>query len=68
MKIIAGNLEEALEEYKRSLKFGVERAAVHIRNVRSPQIFSCDFIFTPQVGAKILGKQMKAPKSDKSVD
>lgn len=29
----AGRLEDALEEYKRSQKFGVERAAVHIRNV-----------------------------------
>ncbi|KAF9526139.1 hypothetical protein CPB83DRAFT_770842 [Crepidotus variabilis] len=38
-----GRLEEALEEYKRSQKFGVERAAVHIRNV----------------GAKILGQKMK---------
>ncbi|PFH51043.1 hypothetical protein AMATHDRAFT_3432 [Amanita thiersii Skay4041] len=38
-----GRLEEALEQYKRSKEFGVERAAVHIRNV----------------GAKILGQRMK---------
>ncbi|KAJ3515994.1 hypothetical protein NLJ89_g1405 [Agrocybe chaxingu] len=45
-----GRLEEALEKYKRSKEFGVERAAVHIRNV----------------GAKILGKKMKeAQKSEK---
>jgi len=39
-----GKLEEALEMYKRSKQFGVERAAIHIRNV----------------GAKILGQRMKA--------
>ncbi|TFK25593.1 TPR-like protein [Coprinopsis marcescibilis] len=39
----AGKLEEALEKYQVAKKFGIERAAVHIRNV----------------GAKILGKQMK---------
>jgi len=32
---IAGKLEEALEMYKRSKQFGVERAALHIRNVRA---------------------------------
>lgn len=31
---VAGNLEQALEKYKLSQKHGVERAAVHIRNVR----------------------------------
>jgi hypothetical protein len=31
---IAGRLEDALAYYKRSQEFGVERAAVHIRNVR----------------------------------
>jgi pentatricopeptide repeat protein len=31
---VAGRLEEALEMYKRSKEFGVERAALHIRNVR----------------------------------
>ncbi|KAI0654879.1 hypothetical protein C8Q70DRAFT_1058059 [Cubamyces menziesii] len=39
-----GFLEEALEQYKRSKEFGVDRAAMHIRNV----------------SAKILGKKMKA--------
>ncbi|KDQ61585.1 hypothetical protein JAAARDRAFT_31044 [Jaapia argillacea MUCL 33604] len=38
-----GRLEEALEQYKRSKEFGVERAAMHIRNV----------------SAKILGQKMK---------
>jgi len=46
-----GRLEEALEKYKRSQEFGVERASVHIRNV----------------SAKILGKRMeKAGESAKS--
>ncbi|THH19448.1 hypothetical protein EW146_g1721 [Bondarzewia mesenterica] len=39
-----GRLEEALEYYKRSRDFGVDRAAMHIRNV----------------GAKILGQKLKA--------
>ncbi|KAF5338611.1 hypothetical protein D9611_012813 [Ephemerocybe angulata] len=38
-----GRLEEALEKYTLSKQYGVERAAVHIRNV----------------GAKILGKKLK---------
>jgi len=38
-----GQLEEALKQYKRSNEYGVERAAMHIRNV----------------SAKILGKSMK---------
>ncbi|KAF8630738.1 hypothetical protein AX17_005333 [Amanita inopinata Kibby_2008] len=38
-----GKLDEALEQYKRSKEFGVERAAIHIRNV----------------SAKILGQRMK---------
>lgn len=29
-----GRLEEALEQYTRSKEYGVERAAMHIRNVR----------------------------------
>jgi len=33
-KTIAGQLEEALTQYKRSKDFGVDRAAMHIRNVR----------------------------------
>ncbi|PPQ63377.1 hypothetical protein CVT24_005642 [Panaeolus cyanescens] len=51
-----GRLEEALEKYKLSQQFGVERAAVHIRNV----------------SAKILGQKMKeaeqAEKAGKSED
>ncbi|KAF8998553.1 hypothetical protein BDQ17DRAFT_1247511, partial [Cyathus striatus] len=39
-----GRLEEALEKYKRSKEYGVERAAVHIRNV----------------SAKILGQRANA--------
>ena len=35
---IAGRLDEALEKYKQSKKYGVERAAVHIRNV---SLFIC---------------------------
>ena len=30
-----GLLEESLEQYKKSKEFGVERAAMHMRNVRS---------------------------------
>ncbi|TDL23669.1 TPR-like protein [Rickenella mellea] len=44
----SGRLEEALTHYKKSKEFGVERAAVHIRNV----------------SAKILGKRMKAAQDD----
>ncbi|KAF8801305.1 TPR-like protein [Phlegmacium glaucopus] len=43
-----GKLEGALEMYKRSKQFGVERAALHIRNV----------------SAKILGQRMKAAAKD----
>jgi len=39
-----GQLEAALEQYQRSKDFGVERAAMHIRNV----------------SAKILGQRLKA--------
>ncbi|KAF7308734.1 TPR-like protein [Mycena kentingensis (nom. inval.)] len=38
-----GNLEEALEQYERAKNNGVERAAIHVRNV----------------SAKILGRKMK---------
>ncbi|KAF8159795.1 hypothetical protein B0H34DRAFT_674093 [Crassisporium funariophilum] len=48
----SGRLEEALEQYKRSKQFGVERAAVHIRNV----------------GAKILGQKMKAAQEENKSD
>lgn len=36
----AGNLEQALEKYQLSKKYGVERAAVHIRNVSPSPINS----------------------------
>ncbi|KAG8911101.1 hypothetical protein FRC00_007066 [Tulasnella sp. 408] len=39
----SGELEEALEQYKRSKQYGVEKADMHVRNV----------------SAKILGKKMK---------
>ncbi|KAJ7050539.1 hypothetical protein C8F01DRAFT_1000725 [Mycena amicta] len=46
-----GNLEEALQQYQRSKDQGVERAAIHIRNV----------------SAKILGRKMKeAEEAEKS--
>ncbi|KAJ7918752.1 hypothetical protein B0H13DRAFT_2434475 [Mycena leptocephala] len=48
-----GKLEEALEQYQRSKDRGVERAALHVRNV----------------GAKILGQKMKeAEEAKKSSD
>ena len=34
-----GRLEEALEYYKRSKDFGVDRAAMHIRNVSDSSLF-----------------------------
>jgi len=46
-----GRLEEALEQYKRSKDYGVERAAMHIRNV----------------SAKILGQQLKAAQQEELV-
>ncbi|EAU90198.1 hypothetical protein CC1G_05736 [Coprinopsis cinerea okayama7 len=45
-----GRLEEALEKYKLAKDYGVERAAVHIRNV----------------SAKILGKRMKEEEQPSS--
>ena len=33
MMLLEGHLEEALVQYKRSKDYGVERAAMHIRNV-----------------------------------
>ncbi|KAI0634722.1 hypothetical protein C8Q77DRAFT_1055071 [Trametes polyzona] len=43
-----GFLEEALEQYKRSKEYGVDRAEMHIRNV----------------SAKILGKKLKAVEEE----
>ena len=45
--LTGGRLEDALTYYKRSKDFGVERAAVHIRNVRF--IFSITPHGLPQV-------------------
>jgi len=45
-----GRLEDALTYYKRSKEFGVERAAIHIRNV----------------SAKILGQRMKAAEESEA--
>jgi Flp pilus assembly protein TadD len=42
-----GQLDEALVQYKRSNDFGIDRAAMHIRNV----------------SAKILGKRMEGLKN-----
>ncbi|KAI0690993.1 hypothetical protein C8T65DRAFT_763717 [Cerioporus squamosus] len=42
-----GQLEESLEQYKKSKEFGVDRAAMHMRNV----------------SAKILGKKLKEAES-----
>jgi hypothetical protein len=36
---LGGQLEEALVQYKRSKQFGVDRAAMHIRNVSSVLYF-----------------------------
>ncbi|KAG2011397.1 hypothetical protein CC2G_011521 [Coprinopsis cinerea AmutBmut pab1-1] len=47
-----GRLEEALEKYKLAKDYGVERAAVHIRNV----------------SAKILGKRMKEEEQPSSTN
>ncbi|CAK5267533.1 unnamed protein product [Mycena citricolor] len=44
-----GHLEEALEQYQRSKDYGVDRAAIHIRNV----------------GAKILGRKLKEEEAEK---
>ena len=57
----AGNLEQALEKYQLSKKYGVERAAVHIRNVSPSPInaSTTGLTYGPQVGAKILAKQVK---------
>ena len=62
---VAGKLEEALEMYKRSRQFGVERAALHIRNVRVGLLWLLTRInIFSQVGAKILGQKMKAAAKD----
>jgi len=47
-----GQLEEALKQYKRSKEYGVERAAMHIRNV----------------SAKILGKKMEIAENTDNIE
>ena len=58
--------------YKRSKQFGVERAALHIRNVRVNLFCLLSMYgYFPQVSAKILGQRMKAAAAkdiDKSKD
>lgn len=44
----AGKLDEALEKYKLSKQFGVERAAVHIRNVSDLKTLSFRLPFSHQ--------------------
>ncbi|RDX46190.1 TPR-like protein, partial [Lentinus brumalis] len=47
-----GQLEEALEQYRKSKEFGVDRAAMHMRNV----------------SAKILGKKLKEAEGQQGKD
>jgi hypothetical protein len=67
---LAGRLEEALAQYKRSKQFGVDRAAMHIRNVNffPPTRLSRSSISMPKVSAKILGQKLSTksntPKPD----
>jgi len=64
---LAGKLEEALEEYKRSQRYGVERAGVHIQSVSETKPSFRVSHLPVQVGAKIRGQKMKEVKtSDKS--
>jgi len=56
----AGQLEEALKQYKRAKEYGVERATMHIRNVSNTNLdLSPNSYASLQVSAKILGKSMK---------
>ena len=62
-----GQLEEALEHYKRCKEHGIERAAMHIRNVciENCLIDSPNFVeLFIQVSAKILGQRMKQMQSE----
>ena len=57
-----GFLEESLDQYKKSKEFGVDRAAMHMRNVSTRKVsFVCTVfdVRVLQVSAKILGKKMK---------
>jgi hypothetical protein len=59
--LTGGRLEDALTYYKRSKDFGVERAALHIRNVRLSSVtpHGPPQVHQIQVSAKIFGKKMK---------
>ena len=67
---LGGRLEEALTQYKRSKANGVDRAEIHIRNVRFQTIWRYCQLIHSQVSAKLLGQKMKAasasakPESD----
>lgn len=67
--LVGGHLEEALAQYKRSKEYGVERAAMHIRNVGSPplsQVASPDgplFRSAPRSSAKGCSKLNKTRTS-----
>ena len=63
-----GRLEEALEQYRTSKKFGITRADMHIRNVRSPITHVTDSSIVtghPQVSAKLLGRMMEEQSKEK---
>lgn len=64
-----GQLEEALEQYRKSKEFGVDRAAMHMRNV-SPGNHSYPIIepHASQVSAKILGKKLKEAEGQQGKD
>jgi 1,2-phenylacetyl-CoA epoxidase PaaB subunit len=51
----AGQLEEALKQYQRAKEYGVERAAMHIRNVSSSNLdrsFQISYITTSTAGER----------------
>lgn len=68
----AGQLEEALKQYKRAKEYGVERAAMHIRNVSNSNLDrdlkSHISLLQLQVSAKILGKTIKIAENTDSTD
>lgn len=57
LNVTAGRLEEALTQYKRSQSYGVERAAMHIRNVRLMPFVPRQF----QVDQRTFSGQCKDP-------
>jgi hypothetical protein len=63
--VSGGKLEEALEQYKRSRKHGIERAEMHIRNVstlRYTRNCLAHGTWYLQVGAKLLGQMAEKEK------